>query len=359
MSKLLSQGGYGCVYYPGISCSGTTLKNKKIVTKLQADESWTRREISIGKQISNINNFLWFFAPVVNACNIKLRNISNTNLLSKCEVIKDYDTGYILMDIPYVDKIYFYDYIFAKLDSEILLHFIEMNKFLLGSINKLIKTDIVHFDLKAENIIYNNIKNTPTVIDFGISIDMKLLTYNNLTQFFYGYHPEYPIWPIEIHFINYLLHVSVNQIITYSDITNVCSDYIFDNTRFIKVFSNKFIEKYYIGAVEYYNQFVGQKKKDVIKKIIDDTWKTWDIYQLNILNIHICSYIFNKKFFKNKLFAHFFRNLLKSIHYDPSKRPPITNQIAFINSLYFQFDTFDECKLLKHQMNILTKSIKI
>ena len=33
-SKLLSSGGYGCVYYPSISCRGNKT-SKKSVTKLQ------------------------------------------------------------------------------------------------------------------------------------------------------------------------------------------------------------------------------------------------------------------------------------------------------------------------------------
>ena len=33
MSKLLSQGGYGCVYYPGISCTGETSNDKKYISK--------------------------------------------------------------------------------------------------------------------------------------------------------------------------------------------------------------------------------------------------------------------------------------------------------------------------------------
>ena len=57
MSKLLSQGGYGCVYYPGISCTGETSNDKKYISKLQANEIWTRREISIGKIVASINNY--------------------------------------------------------------------------------------------------------------------------------------------------------------------------------------------------------------------------------------------------------------------------------------------------------------
>ena len=101
------------------------------------------------------------------------------------------------------------------------------------------------------------------------------------------------------------------------------------------------------------------KKEDAIKSLIDTNWKTWDIYQLNILNLHICNFIFNNQYFKNKLLIYFFKEILTSIHYDPSKRPSIIDKIATINSVFFQFDTFDDCKILKHQMNILAKSIDI
>ena len=38
MSNLLSQGGFGCVYYPGIKCNGKTNTNKSIITKLQKND---------------------------------------------------------------------------------------------------------------------------------------------------------------------------------------------------------------------------------------------------------------------------------------------------------------------------------
>ena len=35
MSKLLSQGGFGCIYYPGLKCNGKSEYNKNVVSKLQ------------------------------------------------------------------------------------------------------------------------------------------------------------------------------------------------------------------------------------------------------------------------------------------------------------------------------------
>ena len=34
-SKLLSQGGFGCIYYPGLKCNGKPQNNKNVVSKLQ------------------------------------------------------------------------------------------------------------------------------------------------------------------------------------------------------------------------------------------------------------------------------------------------------------------------------------
>jgi len=49
-NKLLGQGSYGCVYYPGISCSGK-INKKKTVTKLQEISFYSVNEITIGKYI--------------------------------------------------------------------------------------------------------------------------------------------------------------------------------------------------------------------------------------------------------------------------------------------------------------------
>ena len=46
-NKLLGQGSYGCVYYPGISCSGK-MNKKKTVTKLQEISFYSVNEINIG-----------------------------------------------------------------------------------------------------------------------------------------------------------------------------------------------------------------------------------------------------------------------------------------------------------------------
>ena len=58
---------------------------------------------------------------------------------------------------------------------KIIFNIIELYTFLLHSIELLANNEIVHFDLKNNNILFGLQANTPLIIDFGISIDMSKL----------------------------------------------------------------------------------------------------------------------------------------------------------------------------------------
>ena len=92
--------------------------------------------------------------------------------------------------------------------------------------------------MKSENILYNLSTNNPIIIDFGISIPMKELTEDNLRTYFYIYAPDYYIWSLEIHFINYLLHKTENEL-TLSDIETICKE-IISNNKALDIFSKDF-----------------------------------------------------------------------------------------------------------------------
>ena len=48
--KLLSEGGYGCVFFPSINCNGSSMKTKKYVSKIQKYDKSAKNEIKIGKK---------------------------------------------------------------------------------------------------------------------------------------------------------------------------------------------------------------------------------------------------------------------------------------------------------------------
>ena len=333
--KLLSQGGYGCVYYPGLFCDGTPLNDDKIVTKLQVDAEWTDREIKLGSEISKVNNFHLYFAPVIESCNFNLKNIKDPSLLDECEVIKEGVSNYKIMFIPYVEKQGFLYTLFKDYNSRILLYLFEINKQLLTSIKKLVDSSIIHFDLKAENIILNKKNSYPIIIDFGISIGKDDLNQSNYKNYFYAYHPEYTPWSLEIHLINYFVkYHKPNTTVENEHIVKVCTEFIYFNKRFANVLSKKFTFLYREKSIEYYKKYVGKKVGGVVADLINISWNTWDSYSISIMNLQILHLIFNNKFFENELLKKYYEYLLLNVHYDPTRRPTIQEQISSIQSFY-------------------------
>ena len=49
MSELLSQGGYGCVYHPALTCSGKAESSTRSVSKLQRKDWASKNEVEIGR----------------------------------------------------------------------------------------------------------------------------------------------------------------------------------------------------------------------------------------------------------------------------------------------------------------------
>ena len=41
--KLLAEGGYGCVFLPGINCDGTNMTSKKYVSKIQKNDKSAKK----------------------------------------------------------------------------------------------------------------------------------------------------------------------------------------------------------------------------------------------------------------------------------------------------------------------------
>ena len=171
MSKLLSQGGFGCVYHPGIRCDGTKDK-KKYVSKLQINDYTAFNEVQIGKIIKTIQNYHLFFLPIIEYCKVNATEL-NPELINKCNTLHD-QTNLILMKMNFMKNRSFFDYItHSQTNDKIFSSLVDKYLFLLDSLELLNNKNIVHFDLKDENILLNQNNNNPIIIDFGISLDMN------------------------------------------------------------------------------------------------------------------------------------------------------------------------------------------
>lgn len=350
--KLLSEGGYGCVFHPEISCDGKETNDKEFVTKIQQKDFSALNEIKIGDILTRkyenrrdkplLNNF----APVISTCPIKLSKIKSSDK-SKCKVFKNIDTtNMIMLKIRYIESLDFDSYIIENKNARnIFLTLISAYNYLLKSLALLQNANIVHFDLKGQNIIFDLKKIIPIVIDFGLSLPMEQVKNNNLYNYFYVYAPEYYVWPLEVHYMNFLLHINSEP--TESELKELAKNYVSNNAA-LDSFSKDFKAKYMILCVDElkkYNKLSFTEKKNKILRY----WNSWDNYSLSIIYLKFLFYITktnSEHILKNSFIEHFTEILLLNIHPNPNKRLGLVKTIKLFNKFLFDSklnkpETFD------------------
>ena len=330
MSNLLSQGGFGCVYYPGLKCDNeddNNNNNDKFVTKLQKKNFTSNNELNIGLTIKKSEYYKYFFLPVVSQCpvNIKVYKKKNQEQLKECDVIKDDDKKYMLMKIPYVKNKPVVEAIFNETNDKkhLMISIMELYTASLKAIDILIKNKIVHFDLKSDNILYDTQINHMKIIDFGLSIPIEKLQKENLKDYFYIYAPEYFVWPLEVHVINFLIHEydEANVDKKYvDDISNKIATEYLENNKGLNMFSREFHSKYMELCVLQIKKYLKIGNKNTIINNLIKYYETWDNYSISIILLRIVDLLFPNEFVENMFYEVFSQLLLYNIHPNPLKR---------------------------------------
>ena len=364
-SNLLNQGGYGCVYHPAIQCEHG--KNKKIIkdksseyiSKIQFDDKSSRNEIEISNIIKNISNYNNFFAPIVSYCSININRIdkSLTDVYGdKCGIYekeKRKNDPFIMVSVPYIKDGNFNKNIVSNKKKFSLINLIDTYKHLLNALLLLQYYDIVHYDLKADNILFNKVKKQPVIIDFGLSINFKQI--NKLTRMsdgknsikkltpeiekllsnkFYVFAPDYYLWCIEIHTISYLLDSKDNRLDSAS-IKLITTEYVKNNKGFA-MFDNDFKYEYTRSAEKFLSQYQSQPRDKIILSLLK-YYKTWDIFSLNIMYLKMLFNIFGTQ--TNKVTLFLYKLFLKNVNPDPNKRNTINDTLNELFDLYSNENT--------------------
>ena len=334
MSKLLSQGGFGCVYYPGIACSGKRDPRKTIVTKLQKSDFNASNEVYIGKLIRKIPNYELFYLPVIESCPVNIRNIDR-ELITECQVVaKSQDVPFVLMSIPYVSNRAFFDVVADKSlgRKQMVSTLARTYSYLLTAIKNLIEIEVVQFDLKGDNILYNLATKDPQIIDFGISLPMSKIGPQNWSKYFYADAPEYYVWPLEVHLINFLLHVS--SPLSAEDIPSIVKSYTSRNNA-LSLFSSDFKERYGKLCEVCLREYVGKAKEKIIPELISH-YATWDNYSLSVLYLKALSRMFPQGIKRNKIIVRFTQLLVLNISPDPASRVSLSETKKQFEEVFFE-----------------------
>ena len=323
MAKLLNQGAYGCVYYPGFTCKGNTEKSKRYVTKIEIHDKTSKNELDISKTVKTIKNYNKFFSPVVKHCISRFKQVDKyRDKLEDCEPINIEENIYndfIIIYINYIKGKELEKHI-LNIESPVIatLSIISSYTYLLNSIKRLQEKNIIHYDLHTGNILFDLNKKIPIIIDFGLSIDTKLIFSNHesrtrssidylqLKKSIMHYSPKHYTYPPELHFITYLLNdidvltdnidSRLKEKVSKTSIDTFVEDMIEANKihrryQYYKTSSTSSsssttsttttTNEYRREIESYYNQFINTTKKQAIDTLVEYI-KYLDVYTLTI-----------------------------------------------------------------------------
>jgi len=359
--KLIGQGTYGCVFKPHLLCNGNVdKKDKEHVSKLivmrSGDDYRLKNEMEIGKIILKSKKYSKYFSPIISTCPIEFEHISDQDKY-KCNSSNKYaNNQMILAKLKKITGKNFIDTIENMKGREALVTFLTMYKDIMEGIKFLVQKKIIHYDIKWDNVLFDNKLKRGMIIDFGLSFKIEDLDFNsttNLKQYFYGFWSKMDVWCIDIQYICFLLHINNDP--TKYDIQLMVEECISKNSLF-KSYLNNFFDfnkiMFYENCVEMleYYQYKYPNFKDRIKYIVTNNFNTWDNYALSIMYLKQYDLIlkeppkifpqFHKKFIKNILW--------KNIQPNPNQRLSVKNSLKAFNKLNKNIKPSKFLKLAKY-----------
>ena len=384
ISRVINQGGFGCIFYPSLPCKKETKRNSntnssEYVSKLVKKNFSSENEIRIGKIIQGIPFYSLYYVPVLQSCTASLAKV-NEREIKKCSIISgkssststtttvtnalekktkrtfnDNSNKFILLKMKYIENIKFTKYLLSITNKKHILNTLfDTYSYFLFSLEQLMKNGIVHYDFKWDNAVIDLKTGLPVILDFGISIPINLLldldqqeqsdadAYEVYRDYFYVYFPEYSLWCIEIHLINYVLNKQSR--ITPESLQHTIDTYVDSNAAFT-ILSPEFIDRYKKLCYSTMERFINQSRKYVIGECLK-YWNTWDNYALSISYLQVIKFISTSGFTSNQFLVSFSEILMDNIHPDPSRRSDYATTRYKYKSIFYQDVNIENYELL-------------
>ena len=217
---------------------------------------------------------------------------------------KNAKNTYVTNKIKYVGKYTLGDYLFQVYQSTpklFLRTFMDSYFDILQSVSILNKHNMLHLDLKENNILYDEKNSKPILIDFGLSVvttGLKPETYQ--TAFFtYGY--DYPPWCFEISVISYAVNELgedwATQTTTVDVFDKLSLNFINQNPLFeekpgqILFFTAEEKTAFKTKLMEYLKPYEGKTWLELVDELLKFVL-TWDLYGVHVIYLYLIHKIY-------------------------------------------------------------------
>jgi serine/threonine protein kinase len=284
MSEYVAKGSYGCVIKPNINCDGT-FGNENQITKFFFNERDYEFEKKTQSIIEEIDKDKKFTIKMIYSCKINITDEIKQQIkdFKSCD-IKNNEIFQITYENGGID---IYN-IFKKKKDE--LNKLNLFKLLQKFVNifeglcVINENNLVHFDIRIDNLLYDINKDKFVIIDFGL-IKEKSNAYstNNLLN------KPHPSYPNDINILySYINGNNYNYLNNYELNSNIFIELISYNINKIKI-------KYEHIQILYFKKVLN-KILDINKYLSIDIFKKFDInFWINIFEYKNYSKDFSEK----------------------------------------------------------------
>lgn len=206
MSIVIGEGAAGCVHKPSLECKNKKIDYKNKVSKLM-DIDNANDELDEYKLISKLDKNKDFYLGKPVSC-LPAKTKKNLKAINLCEDFDSQDINdYKLLllkdggnNLKELGKKYSELSINSNNTKKVELFFIEAHR-LLFALKVFLDNNILHHDLKPQNIVYNEDTNRINIIDFGFMMDKKKIL-KDLKLSKYKHATFHWNWPFELVFLN-------------------------------------------------------------------------------------------------------------------------------------------------------------
>ena len=270
--KVVGEGTYGCVHHPSLLCEGSNKRDIENVSKLMENDA-ALTELKEYVVIDKIDNNKEFYLGKPEKCKLGTQS-ENKKAVKKCKMAGEvlyynkYDKYSLLLmkngGLNLVD--------YAKKTKVLKMDFLkELHRMFLG-LMKFKEHNVIHHDLKGQNIVYSKEKKRCNFIDFGLMTN-KQTKMNESRKDKNGFSIHHWSFPFELKFLNtYYFHKDLYKK-TPSEIDNYINNLIKDvKTRSYRTSLGETIG-YFLSSV-HDEKISGASIDDIIQGYRDTCYQT-------------------------------------------------------------------------------------
>jgi hypothetical protein len=218
------------------------------------------------------------------------------NLVKTCATLQNElgelntTSAYVSNKVRYVGKHHISDYLKSlKSNSQKLYKkLINTHLHLLDGLQLLGSENIVHFDIKPQNVMYDEIQNIPIIIDFGLSRSIKpLLSVNfspirneKLMRHTFVSYDTYDYWCIDIYILSNIgstTYLKPYEVVNVGQIKALLRGFISPN--FLAVLSGEEVAQFKQRIFDYFLPFIkGRQTWMNVFRVLIQNHAKWDNY---------------------------------------------------------------------------------